>query len=142
LELFVGTHERQLDDKGRLALPAPFRALLGDEAHIYLAKGSDRCIDVIPAETFEHDAREALEAVKRGEATRSSLRALAGSAARVTLDKQGRVKIDDSLREYAEIEIEHAVLVTGTFDRFEIWQPERRRRIESEGDGQLAGGDE
>ena len=142
MDLFVGTHERQLDDKGRLALPAPFRQLLGDEAHIYLAKGSDRCIDVIPAEVFERDALDALEAVRRGEAKRSSLRALAGSAARVALDKQGRVKIDDSLREYAEIQLEHPVLVAGTFDRFEIWQPERRRRIETEGDDQLAGGDE
>jgi MraZ protein len=138
--LFVGTHERQLDDKGRLALPAPFRALLGE--HCYLAKGLDKCIDVIPAETFERDAHEAMEAVRRGEATRSSQRALAGSAALVTLDRQGRVKIDDALLQYAEIPVEHPVLVTGNFDRFEIWQPERRRRIDTAGDDELAGGDE
>ncbi|MCU1503652.1 MAG: mraZ [Ilumatobacteraceae bacterium] len=138
--LFVGTHERQLDDKGRLALPAAFRALLGE--HCYLAKGPDKCIEVIPAETFERDAMEAMDAVRRGDATRNTRRSLAGTASLVTMDKQGRVKLDDALRTYAEIPLEHQVLVTGNFDRLEIWEPERRRRIETAGDDELAGGDE
>ena len=77
--MFVGTHERQLDDKGRLALPAPFRNQLGE--HCYLAKGMDKCIEVIPAETFERDALETMEAVKRGVASRNTRRTLAGTDA-------------------------------------------------------------
>ena len=44
--MFVGLHERQLDDKGRLALPSAFRADFGDAC--YLVYGEERCIDVFP----------------------------------------------------------------------------------------------
>ena len=47
--MFVGAFERQLDDKGRLALPAAFRVRLGE--HCYLAKGPDKSVTVVPAAT-------------------------------------------------------------------------------------------
>ena len=49
--MFVGVHERQLDDKGRLALPSAFRSLLGDAC--YLVHGDDRCVNVYSTEAFE-----------------------------------------------------------------------------------------
>ena len=49
--MFVGFHERQLDDKGRLALPSAFRADFGDAC--YLVYGEERCIDVFPRDAFE-----------------------------------------------------------------------------------------
>ena len=135
--LFVGTFERQLDDKGRLALPAPFRPMLGE--HCYLAKGRDKCIDVIPADEFERFAAEMMEAVKRGEISRQTQRALASSAVMVNVDKQGRVKLDDGLRGYAEIRPDTSLVVAGNLDRLEIWEPERHRRINAVGDEDLAG---
>ena len=65
--MFFGLHERQLDDKGRVALPAAFRNDLGDRC--YLVIGDYRCIDVYSSEEFETRAREMIDAVKRGEAT-------------------------------------------------------------------------
>ena len=53
--MFVGVHERQLDDKGRLALPSAFRALLGDAC--YLVYGDDRCVDVYRREDVRGDGR-------------------------------------------------------------------------------------
>ena len=47
MALFVGTHERQLDDKGRLALPASFRTHLGDRC--YLLPGQNNCLRVVPS---------------------------------------------------------------------------------------------
>ena len=137
--LFVGTHERQLDDKGRLALPVAFRTLLGE--HCYLAKGKDKCVEVIPAETFEADAAATMAAVNRGEASRQSRRALANSASLVAFDKQGRMKVDDALREYAEIPLDSTVRITGNFDRIEIWEPARHLAIEAAGDDELASPD-
>jgi MraZ protein len=135
--LFVGMHERQLDDKGRLALPAPFRAMLGE--HCYLAKGKDKCVDVLSAEVFERDAERKMAEVESGTASRSSRRALAGSAALVTFDKQGRMKVEDALRAYADIPLESTVRIVGNFDRVEIWEPSRHQRMEAEGDDELAG---
>jgi len=49
-EVFVGVHERQLDPKGRMALPAAFRPRL--EPRCYLSIGRDKCIDILTAEAF------------------------------------------------------------------------------------------
>ena len=94
--MFVGVHERQLDDKGRLALPSAFRALLGDSC--YLVFGEDRCVNVYARDEFERMAHDVMEQVRRNEMTLTRQRALAHSATLVTLDKQGRVTIDDKLR--------------------------------------------
>src|SRR5512143_269312 len=91
--MFVGAHERQLDDKGRLALPATYRAHLGE--HCYLVKGTDKCVDVIPSEDFEQFGRELMAKVERGELSLNHQRALASSAVMVTVDKQGRVNVDE-----------------------------------------------
>jgi len=82
--LFVGAFERQLDDKGRLALPAAFRDRLGE--HCYLAKGLDKSVSVVPAATFEEEAAVMAARVRNGEISRDVLRALAASAVLVALD--------------------------------------------------------
>ncbi len=83
--MFFGLHERQLDDKGRVALPAAFRTDLGDRC--YLVVGDSRCIDVYSSDEFETRAREMIEAVKRGDETIDRQRALAHSAT-VATDRQ------------------------------------------------------
>lgn len=134
--LFVGTHERQLDEKGRLALPATFRSHLGE--HCYLTIGIDKCLNVIAADTFESKAAELMGQVARGEVSRQRQRAFAASASLVTIDKQGRVSIDDRLRDYAELTPRTNVTVTGNLDVIELWSPERFRQINDEGTSDLA----
>jgi MraZ protein len=135
--LFVGAFERQLDDKGRLALPAGFRDRLGE--HCYLAKGLDKSVLVVPAATFEAEAALLTTKVQAGQMSRNELRALAASASLVTLDKQGRVKIEDHLREYAELTLAGPVMVAGSFDRLEIWSPDRYARVDEAGTESRAG---
>lgn len=135
--LFVGTHERNLDDKGRVALPAPFRSHLGE--HCYLVKGLDKCVSVIPADVFEAEAAYLDERVKAGEISRNEARAVFYSASLATFDKQGRITIDDQLRAYGELELGRPVKVAGSRDRLEIWSAERFDRVNSDGTGQLAG---
>lgn len=137
--LFVGAFERQLDDKGRLALPAAFRDRLGE--HCYLAKGQDKCVTVVPAATFEEEAEAMAARVRSGEVNRNQLRALASSAILVSLDKQGRVNVDEQLREYADLPLGEPVTVAGSFDRLELWSPRRFALVNDDGTGDLAGND-
>lgn len=137
--LFVGALERQLDDKGRLALPATFRDRLRD--HCYLAKGRDKCVTVVPAEVFHAEAQVMTARVEAGEVPRNQLRALASSAVSVQLDKQGRVTLDEHLRNYADLSVGKPVIVAGSFDRLEIWCPDRYVRENDAGTGGLAGND-
>jgi len=135
--MFVGAHERQLDDKGRVALPATYRAHLGE--HCYLVKGTDKCVGVIPSEAFEHFGRELIAKVDRGELSLNRQRAMASSAVLVTLDRQGRVNIDEKLRTYADITLESQVVVAGNLTKLEIWSPDRYARIDAEGTDDIAG---
>ena len=73
--MFVGVHERQLDPKGRLGLPASFRPRL--EPRCYLSIGRDKCVDILTAEAFEAVAKDAVEKVRSGEMDRNQQRALA-----------------------------------------------------------------
>ena len=138
--MFVGVHERQLDDKGRLALPSAFRALLDDSC--YLVYGDDRCVNVFARQDFERMAQDVIEQVRTGEMSRAARRALAHSATLVTLDKQGRVTIDDRLRTYARLEPGSRVVVSGNLDRAEVWCEELYERVAATGRGELAGGQE
>jgi MraZ protein len=135
--MFVGAHERQLDDKGRVALPATYRAHLGE--HCYLVKGTDKCVEVVPSDEFEQYGRELIAKVERGELTLNRQRAIASSAVLCSLDKQGRINIDEKLREYAELTPETQVVVAGNLIKLEIWSPERYARIDAEGTDDIAG---
>ena len=77
--------------------------------------------------------------VQNGEVSRNELRALAASAVLVTLDKQGRVNLDDALRTYGELPAPGPVMVAGSFDRLEIWSLDRYERVDQAGTGELAG---
>ena len=136
--MFVGVYERQLDERGRVALPSSYRGELGD--HCYLFFGDDGCVSVRSVESFEAEAADMVAKAKRGEVSRNRQRAFASSATQATIDKQGRVTLDARLREHAGLAAQAAVVVLGTIDQIEIWDPEAHRRNETEGQYEIAGG--
>lgn len=135
--MFVGVHERQLDPKGRLALPAAFRPRL--EPRCYLSYGREKCIDVMTAEAFEREAQDILDKVRSGEMDRNQQRAFAANTVEVTIDAQGRINIDEKLRDYAGVVLNSKVVVAGSFDRVEIWEPMRHERNIMAGTEKIAG---
>ena len=48
--MFLGTHTPRLDDKGRLILPAKFRAELADG--LVVTRGQERCLYVFAMDEF------------------------------------------------------------------------------------------
>lgn len=136
--MFVGVSERQLDERGRVALPASYRGELGDSCYLFF--GDDGCVSVRSVESFNQQAAELVESVKRGDATRNRLRAFASSATQATIDKQGRITLDARLREHAGIEPHGTVVVLGSIDQIEIWEPHAYRLNEAAGQHEIAGG--
>ncbi|MBA2386320.1 MAG: cell division/cell wall cluster transcriptional repressor MraZ [Acidimicrobiia bacterium] len=135
--MFVGTHERQLDDKGRLALPATFRPDL--QGSCYLAFGEDRCLTIFAAGEFEALATDMMTQVRDGQVSQNRLRAVAGSAALVAIDKQGRITVDEHLRQYAQLQPSSKVIVRGRFDRGEIWCEDFFHQVATVGEDEMAG---
>lgn len=137
MEGFVGRYERQLDPKGRVALPATFRNRL--EPRCYLVLGQDKCISVVSVAVSMSWAAEMIEAVKRGDKSRAELRAMAANMVEVQVDAQGRVTLDENLRAFAGLRAGAKVVVSGAFDSVEIWEPERFARLLATGEEVIAG---
>jgi DNA-binding transcriptional regulator/RsmH inhibitor MraZ len=93
----------------------------------------------LTAEAFEAVAKDAVDKVRSGEMDRNQQRALASNTFEVVVDAQGRINIDEILREYAGLTLNSRVVVSGSFDRVEIWDPTRHQRISDEGLQQIAG---
>ena len=118
MQKFLGAFERQLDVKGRLALPSTYRARLGTVC--YLTLGADNSIEVFTAEKFEEEADRMEQRQNRGEISMDQLRAFSASANPVEPDSQGRVYLDERLRTHAKLEVKGPVMVLGRLDRLEI----------------------
>lgn len=129
--MFVGVHDRQLDDKGRCALPSSYRSAIGERC--YLSLGDDGCVTLRTVDDFETHARELIEAQKRGDLSLARRRSIATTSVAVAIDKQGRFTLDERFRSHAGVTPGSPVVIAGTFDAIEIWKPERFEAIESEG---------
>lgn len=126
MQKFLGVFERQLDAKGRLALPASYRARLGTSC--YLTLGADNSIEVFTAEKFDQEADRIQELQQRGEISMDRLRAFAARAVPVEPDAQGRIVLDERLRRHANLEVRGPAIVSGRLDRIEICSVERHER--------------
>ena len=86
-------------------------------------------------------ARDVMDQVRRGEMTLTRQRALAHSATLVTLDKQGRVTVDEKLRTLRPPRARaRRSSSSGNLDRAEVWCEELYERVAAAGRGELAGG--
>ncbi len=116
----LGTHRYQLDPKGRVSLPAKFRAAFADGC--WLTMGQDRCLYVFPRAEWERRSEEVGASPLSDADGRAFARFFFGSSDEARLDGQGRVTIPQRLREAVGIDKE--VVVVGVRDRMEIWDRE------------------
>ena len=133
--MFFGEYEHSLDAKGRIILPAKFRDRL--EGGGFITKVLDGCLAVYTAEEFEKVATDMQEKARRGQMERNVVRSFAAGTAEVLPDRQGRVAIPATLRDFAGLERE--VMVTGAINRIEIWDAARWRDVNRQGEQLLAG---
>ena len=115
--MFLGTYSPRLDDKGRLVLPAKYRDALA--RGLILTKGQERSIVVWPAEAFEAHAAAQDSTTPVDAQDRAYQRILFSSAFDEMPDRQGRVTIPPTLREYAGLDRD--VVVIGRNATVEIW---------------------
>lgn len=117
--MFMGEFFHTMDAKGRVIIPAKMREELGERCIITRAV-ADKCLIVYTEEGFK-GVSESLKAAKKVNSILASKlsRLLFGTAQMQEFDKQGRVLIPATLREYAGIDKE--AVIVGTNDRVEIW---------------------
>ena len=119
--MFMGEYNHTVDTKGRLIIPSKFRELLGDE--FIVTKGLDGCLFVFPQDewqAFEEKLRT-LPLTQKG--ARQFTRFFVAGATTCELDKQGRILVPQTLREFAGLEKD--VVLTGNLNRIEVWSKEK-----------------
>lgn len=115
--MFIGEFHHSLDDKGRLSIPAKFRATLAEGAVV--TRGLDKTLFLYPKSEWEKLAIK-IAALPLGQSdTRAFARLMLAGAMECELDKAGRVVLPEYLRNYATLA--KNVVVTGLYDRLEIW---------------------
>ena len=117
--MFFGTYTPKLDEKGRLFLPAKFRDQLTEG--LVVTRGQERCLTIWSLEDFQRLTDRLRDAPVTVKGTRDYVRMLFAAASQEVPDKQGRISIPTSLREYASLRKE--VVVIGSMNRIEIWDP-------------------
>jgi len=117
--MFLGQFQHNLDDKGRLMIPARFRELLA--AGAFITQGFDQCLMVM-TEVYFKEVYDRISAMNLADPMARLLRRLIlSNAYPVEADKVGRILIPQNLRQV--ITLEGEAIVAGQGEYFEVWTP-------------------
>jgi MraZ protein len=135
---FFGTYEHSLDSKGRVILPARFRA---DFEHGgYLTQHLDGCLALWTPDEFSRQMQDMQMRAASGKSERNMARLWASRTQDLEIDRQGRMVVPARMRQYAELDSD--VVVVGAIDRVELWDPARwEERIAPEEQRLMEGAD-
>ena len=141
MDRFVSTFENKIDSKGRVSVPASFRAVLERDAYKLGATGGIYCYPSLDAPALDAGGErlaQKIDGLLAGLPDYSDERdelsvALYGDVQVLAIDGDGRIVLPQELRAHARIDAR--VTFVGLGDKFQIWQPKEfneRRRIARE----------
>ena len=117
--MFLGQFQHNLDDKGRLMIPARFRELLA--AGAFITQGFDKCLMVM-TDVYFKEVYDRISAMNLTDPMARLLRRLIlSNAYPVEADKVGRILIPQNLRQV--ITLDDEAIVAGQGEYFEVWTP-------------------
>jgi MraZ protein len=134
--MFYGEFNNTVDLKGRASIPASFRDILqskiGDET-LFVTK-ADGGLAAYPASVWKKIFDNVM-ALPPGKRKSDNLRTRIAPAKECSFDRQGRIQIPQSLREYAGLEKD--VVIVGMGDKIEIWNQQQHAAATSESEADL-----
>ncbi|WP_052367451.1 division/cell wall cluster transcriptional repressor MraZ [Algiphilus aromaticivorans] len=122
--MFTGEHPLNVDDKGRLAVPARYRQQLADTHGLQLyvtivnLDGNAR-LEIYPAPVFKEIAEQIQQMEDRDLAEALKL-GFVGRAVETEIDRQGRIVLPPLLRRDAGID--NRAMLVGQITRFDVWE--------------------
>lgn len=119
--MFMGEYRHNIDDKGRIIMPAKFREKLGNVCIV--TRGLDHCLFVYSEQEWGNLESKLNNLPLMKSDARAFTRFFFSGAAECEWDKQGRANLPVNLREYAQLAKECVVIGAGS--RVEIWSRER-----------------
>ncbi len=133
ISMFMGEYHCNLDDKGRLIIPAKLRNDLGN--NFVVTRGLDNCLFIYPNGEWNNIISKYKELPNTKDA-RNFMRFFLSGAATSDFDKQGRINIPSPLMSYADLKKECVII--GVNERIEIWDCEKWNNFIDENEDQLS----
>ena len=129
--MFRGSSFHNLDTKGRLIIPTRFRDVVNQSrVEGLMVSKMDGALFCYSFEEWQKIEQRVLNTAVKSDTIRRFRRFFIGGAFDCPHDKQGRILIPPSLREYAGLRKE--IVLVGVLDHFEIWAKENWRDEEGQ----------
>lgn len=119
--MLLGEFKHNVDEKGRLAVPAKFRDLFAQG--VIITRGLDHCLFVFSLAEWDILAKKLVSLPLAQANSRAFARLMLAGAMDVKVDVQGRILLPDYLRQYAGVKKQ--AVVAGLYNRLEIWDQEK-----------------
>jgi MraZ protein len=122
--MFRGRYEHAIDAKGRISIPAKFREILDKKYDDRLViTNYDHCLIAFPYEEWSilEEKTRSLPLLKKE--AKTFLRFFYSSGVDCAIDKQGRLLIPQTHRDYANLQKD--VVLVGVGNKIEIWDKQR-----------------
>ena len=117
-EQFYGHRLHKIDNKGRISVPAYMRTQLGTE--FMATRGIGKCLALFPLEEWNIFMENIRTKVKQKQ--RKALEFyFTAYAEKMSLDGQGRILLNETLRRHVELSDQGEAIVFGNNNRVEIW---------------------
>ena len=123
--MLIGEYEHSLDVKGRVILPAKIREDKGDK--FIVTKGLDGCLFGFSQNEWTNFEEKLKTLPLTNKNARTFSRFFVAGATTCELDRQGRILVPQTLREFAGLEKD--VVLTGNLNRIEVWSKEKWNEI-------------
>ncbi len=121
---FRGSSVHTIDEKGRIVIPARFRAEImangGDK--LILTRKMETCLQAYPLRQWMAIEERYCNITLTDSLQQRYRRLFIGFAKECTIDRQGRLLIPKELRTYARLEKD--IILIGNLEYFEIWSQE------------------
>ena len=122
--MFRGSSYHTIDTKGRIIIPARFREAIEIENRKgVMISTFDGGLVAYPYDEWENVEKKILSLARTSDTMRRFRRVFVGGAFDCACDKQDRILIPPSLREYAGLKKE--IVLAGVLKIFEIWSREK-----------------
>jgi MraZ protein len=129
--MFRGSSYHTIDDKGRIVIPSRFRVLARSEdgdGIMVSRTGLDQCLVAFPMGVWSQLEERILRLAEKSDTMRRFRRVFIGGAHECVCDKQDRILIPPTLRQYAALNKE--IVLVGVLDHFEVWSRENYQNEE------------
>ncbi len=118
--MFRGSSFHTIDAKGRIIVPTRFRdAIKAGGSGAVMVSRMDTCLVSYPLDEWRKIESRILALAEKSDSMRRFRRVFVGGAFECPGDRQERILLPPTLRQYAQLEKE--IVMVGVLDHFEIW---------------------